>query len=77
MLAFFMPVCLEIIFQEKKEVLGDLLKKARMTTEILNRMEGVTCNEVMGAMYAFPQIQMPPKAIEAAKVSSAFLGDLN
>ena len=28
---------------------------------------GISCNPVMGAMYTFPSIQLPPKAIEAAK----------
>ena len=40
-----------------------------MVHEILNTIEGVTCNEVMGAMYAFPRIQLPQKAIEKAEVS--------
>ena len=31
-------------------------KKAKMTTEVLNSMENVKCNEVAGAMYAFPRI---------------------
>ena len=40
-----------------------------MTTEVLNSMENVECNEVAGAMYAFPRIVLPKKAIEAAMVS--------
>ena len=39
-----------------------------MATETLNKIEGITCNEVAGAMYAFPRIYLPEKAIEAAKV---------
>ena len=31
-------------------------------------MEGVKCNEVQGAMYAFPRITLPQRAIEEAKV---------
>ena len=31
-------------------------KRAKLTTEVLNAMEGVKCNEVQGAMYAFPRI---------------------
>ncbi|CAH3133955.1 unnamed protein product [Porites lobata] len=42
-------------------------KKVKMTTEVLNSMENVKCNEVAGAMYAFPRITLPKKAIEAAK----------
>ena len=32
-----------------------------MTTEVLNSMENVKCNEVAGAMYAFPRITLPKK----------------
>ena len=39
-----------------------------MVHKILNTIEGVTCNEVMGAMYAFPKIDLPQKAIAKAKV---------
>ena len=44
-------------------------KKAKLTTEVLNSMEGVKCNEVQGAMYAFPRITIPQRAIEEAKVT--------
>ena len=59
--------------QEKEHVLGELKLKAKMTTETLNTIEGVTCNEVMGAMYAFPRIHLPEKAIAAAKVNVIYL----
>jgi alanine transaminase len=53
--------------KEKLRVLDDLELKARMTTETLNSIEGVKCNEVMGAMYAFPRVFLPEKAIGEAK----------
>ena len=53
--------------KEREHVLGELALKARMTTETLNTIKGVTCNEVMGAMYAFPKIDLPKKAIDEAK----------
>jgi len=59
--------------QEKGQVLGELSLKARMTTETLNTVEGVRCNEVMGAMYAFPRIFLPDRAVAEAKVSILFL----
>ncbi|ESO08006.1 hypothetical protein HELRODRAFT_185412 [Helobdella robusta] len=52
---------------EKDHVLGELKEKAQLTSRLLNEIEGITCNEVEGAMYAFPRIWLPPKAIEAAK----------
>ena len=45
-----------------------------MTMEALNSIENVKCNEVAGAMYAFPRITLPKKAIEAAKVSCFISG---
>ena len=45
-----------------------------MTSEVFNSMENVKCNEVAGAMYAFPRITLPKQAIEAAKVSCPFSG---
>lgn len=38
-----------------------------MVVETFNSFQGFKCNVVQGAMYAFPQIKLPPKAIEAAK----------
>ncbi|XP_039755314.1 alanine aminotransferase 1-like [Pararge aegeria] len=38
-----------------------------MIAEAFNKMEGFECNVVQGAMYAFPNITLPPKAIDAAK----------
>ncbi len=55
--------------KEKSAVLADLAEKAKLTTETLNSLDGVTCNAVQGAMYAFPQIRLPKRAIEVAKVS--------
>ncbi|XP_060802433.1 alanine aminotransferase 1 [Amyelois transitella] len=52
---------------ERDAVLASLNKRARMIAETFNSMEGFTCNIVQGAMYAFPRIDLPPKAIEAAK----------
>ena len=49
-------------------MLGDLALKASMTTERLNDIEGVQCNELMGAMYAFPRIFLPARAVADAKV---------
>lgn len=56
------------LFQEKGDVLSSLKARAKLVHERLNKIEGISCNEVMGAMYAFPRIQLPQKAIEKAKV---------
>jgi alanine transaminase len=48
--------------------LSGLKEKAKLVTELFNKIKGVSCNPVQGAMYAFPQIQIPQKAIDHAKV---------
>lgn len=35
--------------------------------DAFNSLEGVTCNKAEGAMYLFPQLRLPQKAIDAAK----------
>ena len=62
------------VLQEVRSIKDSYKKKAKMTTEVLNSMENVKCNEVAGAMYAFPRITLPKKAIEAAKVSCLVSG---
>ena len=43
--------------------------QAKLVTSVFNSIEGISCNEVQGAMYAFPRLDLPPKAIEAAKAA--------
>lgn len=57
----------DLFMQEKNTILNGLKEKARIVTELLNKIEGVKCNPVQGAMYAFPQVILPPKAIAHAK----------
>ncbi|NWV19312.1 ALAT2 aminotransferase, partial [Origma solitaria] len=52
---------------EKEAVLNALAEKARLTQEIFNRTPGIHCNPVQGAMYSFPRIDLPPRALAAAK----------
>jgi alanine transaminase len=58
----------DLFEKEKSQVLDQLALKARMTTETLNSIEGITCNEVMGSMYAFPSVRLPEKAIAEAQI---------
>ncbi|ENN78579.1 alanine aminotransferase 1 [Dendroctonus ponderosae] len=57
----------ESFTKEKQAVLDSLKVRAKMVADTFNSMEGFSCNTVQGAMYAFPQITLPAKAIEAAK----------
>ncbi|RWW19871.1 hypothetical protein BHE74_00029194 [Ensete ventricosum] len=39
--------------------------------DAFNSLEGVTCNKAEGAMYLFPRLRLPQKAISAAKAVNA------
>jgi aspartate/methionine/tyrosine aminotransferase len=45
--------------QERDGILGELKRRAVMLAEGLNRIPGIQCNVVAGAMYAFPRIALP------------------
>jgi len=62
--------CVSDLYQEKSSVLGALAEKAKLTEQILNAVPGIKCNPVQGAMYAFPRIFIPPKAVEEAKANA-------
>uniref|UniRef100_A0A8C4HDD4 Alanine aminotransferase 1 n=1 Tax=Dicentrarchus labrax TaxID=13489 RepID=A0A8C4HDD4_DICLA len=53
--------------KERTVVLADLAEKARLTEQIFNKVPGITCNPVQGAMYTFPRITLSQKAIDKAK----------
>jgi len=70
-LAAFIIYCWSLtnkFFKEKLEILEALARKAQMAYETFNSLPGISCNKVQGAMYAFPRIELPRKAIEKAKV---------
>ena len=48
----------EQYMNEKKAVLNSLAQRAKMVAETFNSIEGVSCNEVQGAMYAFPKVKL-------------------
>jgi aspartate/methionine/tyrosine aminotransferase len=45
--------------KERDAVLGELKRRAVMLADGLNRIPGIQCNVVAGAMYAFPRITLP------------------
>ncbi|KAL1804486.1 hypothetical protein DCAR_0936135 [Daucus carota subsp. sativus] len=53
--------------RESKGILGSLRKRAQIMTDGFNSCRNVVCNFTEGAMYSFPQVRLPPKAIEAAQ----------
>ncbi|CAN0877790.1 Alanine aminotransferase 2, mitochondrial [Linum grandiflorum] len=54
---------------EKDGILSSLARRAKTLEEGLNSLEGVTCNRAEGAMYLFPRIRLPAKAIKAAEAA--------
>lgn len=58
------------LYQEELDVvLRSLAEKASLVHSKMNKIPGVSCTEVQGAMYAYPQIDIPEEALEDAKVS--------
>jgi len=51
---------------EVKSTLASYAERAKLVADTLNSIEGISCNTVQGAMYAFPQIKFPEKALAAA-----------
>ncbi|XP_038615911.1 alanine aminotransferase 1-like [Tachyglossus aculeatus] len=53
--------------QEKQAVLRALAEKARLTEGVFNQAPGIRCNPVQGAVYSFPRISLPARALERAQ----------
>jgi aspartate/methionine/tyrosine aminotransferase len=51
--------------QERSAILESLKERAILLADGLNRIPGIRCNAVAGAMYAFPQITLPPGKTDA------------
>lgn len=61
-------VSYDIYEAEKSAILTSMKNRAVKMTDALNKLPGVSCNAIDGAMYAFPTITLPEKAILEAKV---------
>ncbi|MBT3465224.1 aminotransferase class I/II-fold pyridoxal phosphate-dependent enzyme [archaeon] len=48
-----------LFIEERDGILSSLKKKAKILSNGLNSIEGITCNPIIGAMYAFPNITIP------------------
>ncbi len=56
----------ELYDEETTTILISLKRRAQKLVEGFNELEGVSCNSAQGAMYTFPTITLPQKAVEAA-----------
>ena len=52
--------------KEYDEQYGSLKRRASILSEQLNKINGISCQNITGSMYAFPTISLPSKAIEYA-----------
>ncbi|PKY03175.1 PLP-dependent transferase [Aspergillus campestris IBT 28561] len=57
----------ELYQKEYQGIRSGLQQRALALYEAFQQMEGVECQQPEGAMYLFPAITLPPKAIEAAQ----------
>jgi len=61
-----------VFSEEKSHVLNSLKERAKYVYKRLNQIEGITCREVAGALYAFPRLDLPEKVLtKAASLSQA------
>ncbi|XP_017914251.1 PREDICTED: alanine aminotransferase 1 isoform X1 [Capra hircus] len=52
---------------ERRAVLAELAAKAKLTEQVFNEAPGIRCNPVQGAMYSFPRMELPPRAVQRAQ----------
>ncbi|XP_058132185.1 alanine aminotransferase 1 isoform X2 [Dasypus novemcinctus] len=52
---------------ERQAVLSELAAKAKLTEQVFNEAPGIRCNPVQGAMYSFPSVHLPPRAVQRAQ----------
>ncbi|CAI5439058.1 unnamed protein product [Caenorhabditis angaria] len=53
--------------KERDAVLASLKERATLVEKAYSSIDGISCNPVQGAMYAFPSVQIPAKAVEKAR----------
>ena len=69
------PICGKLWEFERKRELASLEKRAGYLYDVISKLPGLTSRRATGAMYLFPRIDMPKKAIEAAR-NSIFMGEV-
>jgi len=57
----------ELFAQEESDIFEGLKRRSKALVEGLNQVDGITCNPAEGAMYAFPRVEIPEKAIAHAE----------
>lgn len=59
----------ELYHQEVTSIFESLHRRATKLAACFNSLEGMSCNDAEGAMYLFPRLRLPKKAIEAAEAA--------
>lgn len=59
--------CVNEYLKEYNQHKNGLAERAKLLTDTFNTMTKVTCTEIQGAMYAFPQLHFSQKFITEAK----------
>lgn len=57
----------ELFRKEKEAILGSLKRRAELTTKALNECHRISCTAIRGSMFAFPTLDLPKRAVEAAQ----------
>jgi aspartate/methionine/tyrosine aminotransferase len=52
--------------QEKSTIFESLKRRSKIVQTGLNAVDGISCQPAQGAMYCFPSVQIPERAIQAA-----------
>jgi alanine transaminase len=52
--------------RERDAILASLRRRAERLNTAMRALEGVTCEDADGALYAFPRVRLPARAIAAA-----------
>ena len=55
--------CVDLYQKERGQVFNGLKERAELLTRTFNDMKQVTCTEIEGAMYGFPQVHFSDKFI--------------
>merc|ERR1711871_1165033 len=53
--------------REEQQVLSALRRRALRVAEVFNSCEGISCTPTDGALYSFPKLGMPEKAVQEAR----------
>mmetsp|Transcript_32358 Transcript_32358/g.100880 ORF Transcript_32358/g.100880 Transcript_32358/m.100880 type:complete len:494 (-) Transcript_32358:47-1528(-) len=52
---------------QRDALIASYARRARFMSEAFNSIPGISCQPAEGALYAFPRIALPPRAVAAAK----------